>query len=372
MGPGRRHRPLLTRLVGIVGVVALLLAACTQEPSVPPTEEGELGAGGSGPLDACDDLEPTYDPPPEEQPSVDGWEPDDEVDDGAAEHEPLDETDVERDGPDAAPPAGDSADPMSDARAWAQREAPEHFAGVWLDAEAGAPVIAFTEEVASYAEEVRDRFGDEWWVVEVAYSEAELMALQEEIVAAEMGGEGVSELTAGTVTTVGLRSPVNRVSVGVLEPDEDRLTELAERYGVDRICVEVEPIAGEGDAQPARWEPAADADLSAESTSIDVLVNEVGCASGEPADGRIATPEISYSDDAVVVTMRVVPPPGPQTCPSNPDTEYTLELDEPLGERELLDGAHDPPTEPDLERTPPDVLDAPGEADAGSPGPVDG
>ena len=361
-----RFRLVGMRGVAIAGVVALLVA-CAQEPSVPPTDEGDLGSDATGPLESCDELVPDYDPPPEEQPSAGSWRSDDDVHDGPAEH---DEVEVERDAPDRAPAAGDSADPMGDARAWAQREAPDHFAGVWLEAEAGAPVIAFTEQVASYAEEVRERFGEEWWVVEVAHSEAELMELLEDITAAEMGGD-MSGPSPGTVTTVGLRSPVNRVSVGVLEPDEERLSELAERYGVDRICLEVEPIADDDDAEPAPWEPAANADLSAESTAIDVLVNEVGCASGKPADGRIATPEITYTENAVVVTIRVVPRSGPQTCPSNPDTPYTLELDEPLGERQLLDGAHDPPAEPDLGNTPPGSLGGSADANPASPLPAD-
>jgi hypothetical protein len=320
----RRKRARFTG-VGLV-VAALVLAACAGEPSVPPTEDGPPGAGSSatGPIAACDELEPTYDPPPEEQPSGDSSYLDMPVDDGPAEEEDLGDAQDEGEDGDApdreAPAAGDSADPMGDARAWAQREAPEHFAGMWLEADHGAPVIAFTEDVDSYAAEIRERFGDEWWVVAAAHSEADLMELQEHIVASEMDDGGISEPSAGTVTSVGLRSPVNRVSVGVLDPAEERLAELGERFGADRICVEVEPIADEDDAQPARWAPAADADLSPQSTAIEVLVNEVGCASGEPADGRIATPEISYEDDAVVVTIRVVPRPGPQTCPSNPDT----------------------------------------------------
>lgn len=122
----------------------------------------------------------------------------------------------------------------------------------------------------------------------------------------------------------------------------------------------VTPTIGDSDeddgaAQPARWAPADDADLSAEATSIDVLVNEVGCASGATADDRIAPPEVEYTDDEVIVTLAVVPRPGPQNCPGNPNTEYTLELDEALGDRELRDGAHDPPAEPDLDRNPPGI-----------------
>ena len=358
-------------------LAAMLLVACAGEPSVPPPEDDppDSGTSESDPVAACDDLEPTYDPPPEEQPEGDLSRSDGGVAEDPAASDASSERDAtERDGdaPDRAPAADDAGDPLYDARTWAQQEAAEHFAGVWLEAEAGAPVIAFTEDVDAYAGEVRDRFGDQFWVVEATRSEADLMELQEEIIASEMDEGGISEPEAGTVTSVGLPTPLNRVSIGVLEPDEVRLAELGERYGADRICVEVEPIADEDDAQPAPWEPAADADVSAEATSIDVLVNEVGCASGEPADGRIATPEISYSDDAVVVTLRVVPRPGPQTCPSNPDTEYTLELDDPLGERQLLDGAQDPPAEPDLEHTPPDAFGDPGPADSVSPAPADG
>ena len=390
----QRTSPRVQPAGAVLVLAALLLAACAGDPSVPPTEEGPPGAGASGTdtVAACDDLEPTYDPPPEDQPDGDASRAEPSVDDGPAEHDTANERDAanerddarerdvaepdaaepDDDAPDRAPAADETGDPLYDARLWAQQEAPEHFAGVWLEPEAGAPVIAFTEDVGAYAEEVRERYGDEFWVVEASYSEADLMELQEDIVASEMEEGGISDPSPGTVTTVGLPTPLNRVSIGVLDPDEARLAELGERYGVDRICVEVEPIADEDDAQPARWAPASDADLSAEATSIDVLVNEVGCASGEPADGRIATPEISYSDDAVVVTIRVVPRPGPQTCPSNPDTEYTLELDEPLGERTLLDGAHDPPAEPDLEDAPPDAFGDPGPADSVSPAPADG
>lgn len=50
--------------------------------------------------------------------------------------------------------------------------------------------------------------------------------------------------------------------------------------------------------------------------------------------------------------MRVIPKPGEQHCESNPATPYTVELDEPLGQRRLLDGGVQPPAPPDLERLP--------------------
>ena len=66
-----------------------------------------------------------------------------------------------------------------------------------------------------------------------------------------------------------------------------------------------------------------DAGLSPQSTSIDVLVREVECASGQSAEGRILDPEASLGA-------------------------------EQIGDRTLLDGAHDPPAVPDNDRVPSD------------------
>ncbi|WP_144121311.1 hypothetical protein [Catellatospora sichuanensis] len=82
------------------------------------------------------------------------------------------------------------------------------------------------------------------------------------------------------------------------------------------------------------------------ATSVDILVTEMACNGGRSADGRIADPEISYEDDRIVVTMRTVPRGGANTCQENPETPYRLELDEPLGDRVLMDGTLDPPAAP--------------------------
>jgi len=41
----------------------------------------------------------------------------------------------------------------------------------------------------------------------------------------------------------------------------------------------------------------------------------------------------------VELVIGVEAPPGGQTCPSNPPTPFTIELDEPLGDRTLTDVA---------------------------------
>jgi hypothetical protein len=81
-----------------------------------------------------------------------------------------------------------------------------------------------------------------------------------------------------------------------------------------------------------------------EAMSITILVTERECASGQSSEGRLADPVVEYRDDAVLITTRVEPPVGDSfRCVGNPATEFTVELDEPLGDRQLRDGLWFPP-----------------------------
>lgn len=79
------------------------------------------------------------------------------------------------------------------------------------------------------------------------------------------------------------------------------------------------------------------------STEIPLLVTEMACNSGEDATGRIDVVALRETDTTVEVVIAVDPRGGDATCPSNPPTPYTLTLDEPLGDRELLDASVMPP-----------------------------
>lgn len=80
------------------------------------------------------------------------------------------------------------------------------------------------------------------------------------------------------------------------------------------------------------------------SSLIRIEVMEHECASGRPADGRIAGPIVEYGEDAIIVTVPVYPVDASfVTCPGNPWTPFVLELDEPIGDRTLLDGGPWPP-----------------------------
>jgi hypothetical protein len=75
-------------------------------------------------------------------------------------------------------------------------------------------------------------------------------------------------------------------------------------------------------------------------TVLHLLVRELNCASGQPADDRVQKPRVLDRRRAITITYFVKPLGGFQTCPGNPPTAVTLDLGEPLGERRLLDGQH--------------------------------
>lgn len=85
------------------------------------------------------------------------------------------------------------------------------------------------------------------------------------------------------------------------------------------------------DVDPARL-PAPSA------TSVTALVTRLGCSGGET--GKVLAPLVSADAEEVVVTFSVEPLPGDEyPCPGNRAVPYVVELDERLGDRELVDGA---------------------------------
>jgi hypothetical protein len=333
------------------------LAACgtplptvDQEPSTPAAVDEGAGEGaprGVALAPDCSEIpERSYQPPPEDQPPADPALTTAEAILDVPIEEPAEPEIVElEDGEEVriAPEAPQT--PVGALQTEGPVEWPDHFGGVWGDRRHGSMVVGFTDDVERYAELVRERYGAAWWVVEVEHSERELLELQEDI-GSEMGraeGPGVISWTASGTGSL------NRVSIGILEPSDERLAELAERYGADRICFEIERTPTADDAEVAPWEPAPDADLTPAATSIEVLVNERACASGTSAEGRIAPPTVEYGPDTVTITLAVIPVTGGADCPGNPDTPFTVELDEPLGDRTLLDGGTSPPSSPSLD-----------------------
>jgi hypothetical protein len=73
------------------------------------------------------------------------------------------------------------------------------------------------------------------------------------------------------------------------------------------------------------------------STAIEVLVHETACASGEPVGDRLVGPDVDVTASEVRFGFLAEAQDGDHTCPSNPETPITIQLEEPLGDRELVD-----------------------------------
>lgn len=121
-------------------------------------------------------------------------------------------------------------------QAWAEQEAPDSFAGVWVDQELGGYAVAFADDVDQYATEVRERFHPGLAVAQAEHSYAELRAMQDRIGQEQTGADD----EPGAIWSSGAQVMINRVTVGVFDPDDERLTELSDEYGATAICFEIE------------------------------------------------------------------------------------------------------------------------------------
>lgn len=80
-----------------------------------------------------------------------------------------------------------------------------------------------------------------------------------------------------------------------------------------------------------------------ESTMLHLMVSQTGCASGASGVENMRPPEIIESATEIRIAIAVIPPEGPQECPGNQTAPITIDLQSPIGDREILDGARIPP-----------------------------
>ena len=73
-------------------------------------------------------------------------------------------------------------------------------------------------------------------------------------------------------------------------------------------------------------------------------VNEIDCTSSRDPAPYLHEPFVVETAESVTVYWTSTPPEGNQTCPGNPTVSRPLPLDEPLGDRQLLDGSTYPPS----------------------------
>ncbi|RYB89649.1 hypothetical protein EUA06_13660 [Nocardioides glacieisoli] len=87
----------------------------------------------------------------------------------------------------------------------------------------------------------------------------------------------------------------------------------------------------------------ASAAVDGDATEVTVDVNETACTSARDPAPFLDEPALVSSEESVTVYWTSQPPVGGANCPGNPTSQQMLILDEPLGDRPLLDGSRWPP-----------------------------
>lgn len=101
-------------------------------------------------------------------------------------------------------------------------------------------------------------------------------------------------------------------------------------------CTDLAPVIAPG-LQWVRVVAASDPDPS--SVELTVTVNEVQCTSGRNPRPFLRAPRIVENDESVTLFLRSEAPKGAHNCMANPTVRQVLHLEQPLGDRVLLDGS---------------------------------
>jgi hypothetical protein len=103
---------------------------------------------------------------------------------------------------------------------------------------------------------------------------------------------------------------------------------------------QVQPLLQDGNM----WVELDGKGVDRDSTEPMIEVNEIDCTGARDPSPFLHDPFVVETDESVTVYWTSTPPQGGQTCPGNPSVSRPLPLDEPLGDRELLDGSAYPPS----------------------------
>jgi hypothetical protein len=87
------------------------------------------------------------------------------------------------------------------------------------------------------------------------------------------------------------------------------------------------------------WRLDPEAQLDTNATTVTVLVTERTCVGGQEVGDRLLDPQVVLTEDALRIAFAAQPPNGDLfTCQGNPETRVTVDLPEPLGDREIIEG----------------------------------
>jgi hypothetical protein len=106
------------------------------------------------------------------------------------------------------------------------------------------------------------------------------------------------------------------------------------------------PMAVVGERNPALWE--LEIEPGSGATQLHLLVKERDCTSGRELTEDNTRAEVEYAEDAIVILMSADPlKKGNYNCIGNVPAPITVELEEPVGDRRLVDAGSYPPTRRD-------------------------
>ena len=91
------------------------------------------------------------------------------------------------------------------------------------------------------------------------------------------------------------------------------------------------------------WSPATRWRITV-AVAMALLASACGSGQREPTvwatgPGEVFEPTINSDDDEIIITFAVAPSSGPQICRSNGAVPVVVDLDEPIGDRRVDDGA---------------------------------
>jgi hypothetical protein len=87
------------------------------------------------------------------------------------------------------------------------------------------------------------------------------------------------------------------------------------------------------------WQLDPTCELRADDTVLRILVTEQTYAGGKRADGRVLDPDLYEAEHELILTMFVKPLEGFAMRTPNPQTPVRVALSQPVGNRDLIDGA---------------------------------
>lgn len=99
------------------------------------------------------------------------------------------------------------------------------------------------------------------------------------------------------------------------------------------------PDARSGQSETADDVATTDQSEATAGTTIDVLVSEIECTGARDPEPFLGEPVVIETVEAVTVFWTTEAMTGDATCPGNPWVPKSVQLEQPLGDRDLLDGS---------------------------------